>query len=470
MNITGKSETAVGDNRTLFYLTAGLLLFIMPALYLFITGRVLYVGFYMAVPVMVLLVSSRRVSFYIFIASLFVYMPYRMNLMAIHPWDLTAALFLGACLIDALLKFKTDFDKTVFDLPLIALIIVAIISGIFAYDRTLSIVPIARLVLIYIIYRALYYLTGQMKMKTMINAFVVSHVAFSLYNLSMFFMYGGAMRIFGISGIAFETLSMAGIPIALAMAIWSRKSSERTIYTIAFLIVTGAGIATMSRGLILTIIIAFAVFLIASFRKAKLPEFRSARKFAGSLLYIGIPIIMLIIINSGTFAALLERFETITFERATGTILLRFELWRAALEAFMMDPLTGIGIGNYKAIFEILPDMRFNPYIYYLIGYSTHNVLLQELSELGIFGGVVILYFGWTALRTGIRLFRENLSEELMPMIAAAFTTTFVFFITIFYMRAWLWGQEGYTLAFILALTARLANYSIEKRAADHAE
>jgi len=135
--------------------------------------------------------------------------------------------------------------------------------------------------------------------------------------------------------------------------------------------------------------------------------------------------------------------------------MLRYSLWKAAWESFLLDPVTGIGVGNFRVIDDLLPHLKFDPVRYYLVGTSFHNVFLQYLAETGIPGAGALLVLGWIIFSTGRRIYKLSGTNHEMQVAMIAFISAFIVFITIFYMRVWTWGQEGYVLAFIMAILAR---------------
>jgi hypothetical protein len=436
-------------------LSFALVLGLIPAVLLLISGRTIPALVYSAIPITVLLVASPRYSFYLFLAVNFIYAPYHLTGFAVHPWDIAGVIFFTAVLVSWLFRYKLSVQKTRFDYNLWALILATFISGMFAYNRMLSIVPLTRIVVIYIAYRAFYYLSGVVTPSRMLRSYINVYTAISLYHCCLFISGGGTLREFGISGIAFETFCMVGVPVTLAHAIWSRTIRKQLIYSAFFLVNLTAAVATMSRGPLLTISVALPVLLVASYLKAKRLHISSARKFVRSFVLIIVPLVIVIIIGSGIFLQVGERFEELVSEQPTGTVLLRLSLWKTAWQGFLLKPITGIGIGNFRLIDVYLPLLRFEPHRYYLVGMSFHNVFLQYLSETGLLGAVALLLLVWNVFITGRRTMRDSTSDHDMTTVASIYICSFIFAITVFYMRAWTWGQEGYILALILALLAR---------------
>jgi len=442
-------------SRHLWKTAALVLLASIPALYLLIIGRTLPAVAYVAIPFVVFLIASPKYSYCLFIALNFFYAPHYVSGFAVHPWDLAAFIFLAAVVISWLFKYSAVVDKTAFDYNMIALILATVLSAVFAHKASLSVIPTARIILLFAVFRAIYYLGGKIGPSRMLRYFILVFTLFSLNNSLEFFMGGGAFRIFGYSGIAFETFCMIGVPSSLAYAIWSQRKSSRVFYTFVFLINLGAAIATMSRGPLLTIAIAVPVLLYVSHRKARQSGFDYARNYVRSFVTALIPVLLLMVIGSGYFLFVGERFEELVADQPTGTILLRLSLWKAAIDGFLLDPLTGIGIGNFRVIDALVPNLKFDAVRYYLVGMSFHNVFLQYLCETGLPGALAILFLGWNVYRTGKRTLNAVVSKADMPMVSALYISGFIFFITIFYMRAWTWGQEGYVLALVMGLLAR---------------
>ncbi|PKK84043.1 MAG: hypothetical protein CVT49_05295 [candidate division Zixibacteria bacterium HGW-Zixibacteria-1] len=435
---------------------AFLLLASIPAVWLLMGGRTIMAAAYMLVPAAVFFISSPRYSFYLFMALNFVYAPYYLTGLAIHPWDIAALLFAAAALVSWLLKYSPMVDKTSLDYNLLFLILATAFSAVFAYKPALSVIPTVRIILLFVIFRAIYYLSGKVSPSKIFRFFIHAYTLVSLYNCLIFFFHGGAMRIFGFSGIAFETFCMVGVPVSLAYAIWHPRSSGRAYYSIVFLINLMGAVATGSRGPLLTIAIAIPVLLLVSYLKARRTGCNYARKYVRGFVMILIPVLLVIMAGSGYFLMVGERFEELGAEQPKGTILLRLSLWKAAIESFLLDPVSGIGVGNFRVIDDLLVHLKFDAVRYYLIGLSFHNVFLQYLAETGLPGALAILLLGWNVLRIGRRVLRFNETSEELPLAAALFISAFIFFITIFYMRAWTWGQEGYVLALIMALLARV--------------
>ncbi|MEA1979802.1 MAG: O-antigen ligase family protein, partial [candidate division Zixibacteria bacterium] len=156
------------------------------------------------------------------------------------------------------------------------------------------------------------------------------------------------------------------------------------------------------------------------------------------------------------FSGVLERYESfiISITDPEGSIALRLILWSAAWQAFLLDPITGIGIGNFKIITEIIPQIQMATLWERVANMSAHNVFLQYLAETGIIGASALIALAAKGLKNVLPMIKMQQSNQKLQVSSAVFIAIFIFFITIFYTRDWTWGQGGYLLAFFFGLTA----------------
>jgi O-antigen ligase len=453
-DIKAHSRGGIGENFTL-PLSALLIIGSLPVVVMLAINRPLMALVYLAVPAIFVLLTMPRLAFLIFIVVNFIYYPIMMKGFAIHPGDICGLVFIASMIISWLLRGDSIIDRTRLDYPFLALIAATFISGIFAYKSDLSIVPVGRIIIIFFAYRAFYALSDKYDAQKMIRIYVYALTAFSLYNVVSFLFLGGVYRIFGFSGIAYETLSMIGTPLNLVYAVWAETKKKQFLFTVFLAVNLLAAVATMSRGLLITLIIAGVVVLFISYFRAKKLTRNSTVGYIKGLILVMVPLGALAMVTWGIFVPVAERFQEISLGRPIGTILLRLSLWKAAIQGFLTSPLTGIGIGNFRMIDTILPHLKFDPVRYYITGMSFHNVFLQYLCETGIIGAAAFLWLISRSFFSSNRILHRTVldDDQIVPM--AAFTGAFIIFITTFYMRAWTWGQEGFVFAFCLSLVAR---------------
>ena len=107
----------------------------------------------------------------------------------------------------------------------------------------------------------------------------------------------------------------------------------------------------------------------------------------------------LAVLRAATFGSLGETFSWL--ERLT--------LWRVGLVMFLQHPLLGVGTGNYADLLGgmVGPESA----------YTTHNAVIDVLSETGLVGFVVYLFFVARVVAMVRRELRTNAGSDLYPLL-----------------------------------------------------
>ncbi|NOY89303.1 MAG: O-antigen ligase family protein [FCB group bacterium] len=399
-----------------------------------------------------------RIAFFIFLVTVSLYTPFRIShLFALHPFDIMMALvFLGMAL-DFLLRGHTEIRPALFDGLFIILITATFISALFAYNRDYSIVPLFRTTVIYFAFRAAFKFGFEIGVRKIIVFYLYLVFFHSLINIILFFITAGQIRIFGLPGLGYEPFAMTALPMAAAFMIWAKSGWEQFRYGIISLIIGLGVLATQSRAPLLAVIIAIPVLIIFTGMKAHREKTKQPLR---TMKKVFIPVFLvgaLFIFFSGTlFAGALGRYEHFieSFTKPQGTVALRLILWKTAIRTFLDHPFTGIGIGNFRLVHQLYPDIRTNPLWYQIKGMSAHNVILHYLAETGLIGSLALLALAIKGIKISYHDFKKKLSLQQNQVSAALFIAMFVYCLTILYMRAWMWGQDSYIMALIFGLNA----------------
>ena len=124
------------------------------------------------------------------------------------------------------------------------------------------------------------------------------------------------------------------------------------------------------------------------------------------------------------------RFESITNTTTDGSNLGRFDVWTSSINMFKDHPVTGVGIGQWRTIYEAsyrLPTE--NQHLYH-----AHNNFIQLLGEVGLLGLLgVLIFYGSIIVDNFVVWFKNRDPYSLCAMIAVI-CYVFVF------------GQVEYTL------------------------
>lgn len=124
------------------------------------------------------------------------------------------------------------------------------------------------------------------------------------------------------------------------------------------------------------------------------------------------------------------RFESITNTTTDGSNLGRFDVWTSSINMFKDHPLTGVGIGQWRTIYEAsyrLPTE--NQHLYH-----AHNNFIQLLGEVGLLGLLGVLIFYGSIIIDNFVVWFKNRDPYSLCVMIAVICYVFVF------------GQVEYTL------------------------
>ncbi len=399
-----------------------------------------------------------RAAFFMFLVSLSLYIPHRVTYsFSIHPFDLMMAILFFSMVLDFLLRARANIRPALFDFVFLALILATVVSTVFAFDPGYSVVPLLRIVVVYLAFRAVFKFGLEVGTRKIILFFIYMVSIQSVYNTILFLLYSGKIRVFGLTGLNYETFAMIALPMALAFLVWSGRAREKLKFGIICLVIGFGILATQSRAPLLAVLIAIPILAVLATVKARREKTTGPLR---TMKIVFIPVVILatavIVLRETLFAGSLGRYEMFlgSFVQPEGTVALRIIQWTSAIRTFLDNPLTGIGVGNFRIIHLVYPDLQMIPYFGLVKGMSAHNVVLHYLAETGLLGGLALIALGWKGLRTGLSSFSMSLNAAGNQVSAALLMAMIIFCVTLFYMRAWTWGQGGYIMAIIFGLSA----------------
>ena len=149
-------------------------------------------------------------------------------------------------------------------------------------------------------------------------------------------------------------------------------------------------------------------------------------------IYVGVVLAALggVVWGFSTQPQYVARFESITNTTTDGSNLGRFDVWTSSINMFKDHPVTGVGIGQWRTIYEAsyrLPTE--NQHLYH-----AHNNFIQLLGEVGLLGLLgVLIFYGSIIIDNFVVWFKNRDPYSLCAMIAVI-CYVFVF------------GQVEYTL------------------------
>jgi O-antigen ligase len=186
------------------------------------------------------------------------------------------------------------------------------------------------------------------------------------------------------------SFSMLSLPIPLTLAMLTQPgASRRWVWLIPMVVMTAAVLLSEHRGTVLAVGVACAGVALYRWRWRFVP-FAIAGLTAATLL----------------FGPLLEGYF-----RTTAGLTGRPSLWAAALRIFADHPVSGTGPGSFTRVYQAYqPSLLELPLQSRPIGTlpHAHNIFLNALAELGVFGPLCIALLLGSGLWIAYRVWREQ--------------------------------------------------------------
>ncbi|SYZ74198.1 membrane hypothetical protein [Candidatus Zixiibacteriota bacterium] len=406
----------------------------------------------LGVPLALLLISYPRAALYSYIFAIFIYMSLG-NGSHLLLGDLFSVLLILSFVATFLLADKNNFTIPGIAIFGILLLIAQLLSALFARYPAYAATPLARTIAQIVIIIVIYNLISGASVSRYLKFYFWVMTAHSLYNVASFLALGGAYRVFGLPNIYFDDLGMLALPIGLSFYLWSPSRQRSYLYGLATVLIFFALIATQSRGPLLTAVWVSAIILYIAYRRRYHTSDINLRRRINMVVLGALGIGLVLFAFSGIFKEVGGRFESLS-QLNTGTIWLRFSLWRASLIAFLSNPFTGIGLGSYRFIDELFPFLKFDIAHSYVIGLSAHNLFLHYLAETGLIGALALASFYFKNFRMALSALKSNLMTADCEVPFSLFGVALTIFATIFYLDGWMWGLNAFAAPFFMALTA----------------
>jgi O-antigen ligase len=107
---------------------------------------------------------------------------------------------------------------------------------------------------------------------------------------------------------------------------------------------------------------------------------------------------------------------------------MRLDLWRRTLHMVRDHAITGVGLGNFRSVFETVYNPEVNNDL--RRGVHAHNAWLQQFAELGVFGGAAyvalwawIFVLAWRRAFAGPDFVSVAVLLALVALVASNMTT-----------------------------------------------
>lgn len=182
-------------------------------------------------------------------------------------------------------------------------------------------------------------------------------------------------------------------PLPFAYALFMRlEAGQRALWLFAVVLMAAALLFSLSRGGML----ALGVQLAALLWLARRWQRDEQHKLFSPPVMLGLVALLIAVLALWVGAdRLLWRFQSLGQGAQEYSVVTRLEYWRAAGRMFLDHPLLGVGLGAFPAVYP-----RYGHSSAKLERLEqTHNDYLQVLTDAGLIGGLLLLWFLFELLR-----------------------------------------------------------------------
>jgi len=403
------------------------------------------------IPIGILMISHGPSAIYALVVSTFVFMPLH-GTIALLPADLVAIVLVVAFLIDLLIRGRCPGINRLAR-PFLLYLSIVLLSIVFSGITALSVRFFLRQSLLIATFFAVSHFGYRVNVKHVLAMLVVTADLNSIYSLMEFLGAGGAIRAFGLAGRGYGDHVMLAFIISSVFYFWSSDVRHRMFWGGSAIIMVAALAATQTRASAITAgwaLIVIVILAISLGRHIKCSTPKRSLAMAVILLLFIFPFLLL---YTPVFEGITYRFGRIGLH-ASGTILLRMSLWKAALTAFWGNPIFGIGAGNFPNVSNWVPGVRFDPIFYMVSGLSAHAVIFTSLAETGMLGFLSMYYFFARAVKVSYQNMKTAVAVSDLAATHCLFIGALVILGSSIYAGSWFWGNNSYHMAIIFGLIA----------------
>lgn len=380
----------------------------------------------MGIPLIFLFLN--RPWLFIYLIPLTVFISYSPQIKGIEINTTHACIFLICfpTFLFILFKDRIYIRKSLFLKPLLGILIVAIISFLFALLRDISSPWVMRgtleVILLMLLYQTcIILIDSDKKIKYLMFSLIAAGTLMSFQTLlgfsqalrfspekmaqTFFFIRGGSFDASPNQAAIFIELI---IPIVLIHYLYAKNRLWKLLSLSILFIMFLAIFSTFSRGAILGlgITIILIIFLTKKFREALIP-------FA---------LIIIFLFASSFYLLVMARLETIAFQATT--FAGRMPLFKVALNVMKHNWFIGIGMNNFQLLkYSYGYSYSYDPYMIQ----SAHNIYLEMFANLGIMGFVATIWIFISSVIGLTRTFKAN--EQIKANYIGLFGSITTFYI-----------------------------------------
>ncbi len=299
-----------------------------------------------------------------------------------------------------------------------------------------------------------------------VKFFMAGFLTLAVFNVISIFIgsFMGRNRVFGFAGIMF--VDYAGLLLSFLLPVILYTKKRRFLYVSVFVFILLGLILTQTRNAWISTLITISLILFSYIRS----ETSIAQK-TKKVLQVFVVLFIL-----AAVALIAYQINPTAFSRVTnpgyrgpiqseedlaaiGTFATRMFIWITAFQAFIQNPLLGVGI--YSFPFSSGAYSTLDPIIYemFVRNLSPHLTLLEVLSETGIIGFAAFGIFIWHYIKLISGNLRFGKSRHDKIVLAKSWAGVYILF-SMLLTDAWLWGHGLILWGVIIAM-----NLAVQKEA-----
>lgn len=407
---------------------------------LFVTSHFLVLLILLGTPLFLLCLFNFRFSLYVLLASWFFYYPLFPN-SGLQVADFVLVVVILSFLAKSTLSDTLNLKRTPLDKPILLFLLILALSLINATNLLIGLRNYLRHIQLFALFYVVAHGVRKEEIVSYLKLFVFLALLNSFYVINSFITAGGQIRYFGIAHVPFANIVVTALMICYSFYMYQENIKEKIKLGFLFFILLFGLLAIYTRSALLYFLIGYILLTVISLGKAK-----TYKHLVKNILYVAIILsltALLLFPLLGSYSHGLSH-KTYTAIRSMDTILIRLYLISLAWQAFLHNPLLGIGLAQFTILSSILPKLRFDPiYMFTLKGLSAHDLTFSYLAETGIVGLICLYYFIFSFLKLGWVNYKHSLNQKdsiislaLLGTIVAgqwAFTTVngmqFMFFL-----------------------------------------
>ena len=147
----------------------------------------------------------------------------------------------------------------------------------------------------------------------------------------------------------------------------------------------------------------------------------------------------------------------------TSSLITRLFIWHTAYNAFVQNPITGIGMYAFPYIswkYNTLPNIIFENYVKKKTPHIAYLAIATETGIIGLFGYLIFIFSTIKFSYQSVKSSNSNLENLVSTSI---FFTLIYITVSMLMTDAWLWNQGIILWGIVLGLSMANRNILIEK-------